>query len=91
MMGYGYGYGYPMAGYGGFGVLHAVASIFWIVVLVALVVMTVRFFRGKPMLKCKDWCHLCGGNHALDTLRERYAKGEIDKVEFEEKKKDLSA
>lgn len=53
---------------------------FWIL-LIVLVVWIVREVSGRnsnPESK------------ALDILKERYAKGEINKEEFEVKKKDLS-
>jgi putative membrane protein len=80
MMGYG--------GYEGFGVIHAIFSIFWAVFLVAIIITAVRWLKsGKS-----PWHHMghhCWGNAALDILSERYAKGEINKEEFEERRKVL--
>lgn len=79
MMGY-YGYG-PGWGYmGGFGWIFMV--IFW-ALIVAGVVALIR-------LGSQSGRHHRGENSALEILKERYAKGEIDRKEFEEKKKDLS-
>jgi putative membrane protein len=68
----------------GFGWGHWVFGIlFWVVILLVIV----GLFRGLSgnIGGRGD----SGRKTALDILKERYARGEIDKKEFEEKKRDL--
>lgn len=67
--------------WGGFGGLFML--FFWILVLVGLA-LSIKWL----------WEHTGGKSSqsresALDILKKRYAKGEITKEEFEEKKKDI--
>ena len=73
----GHGWGWGM----GFGMIGMV--LFWALVIFGIVVLVRRLggssaSSGPPLSKT-----------ALDILNERYARGEIDKQEFEEKKRDL--
>lgn len=79
MMGFGYGYG---AGW--LGVILMI--LFWVLVIVAIVA-----FVGWLVRQAKITTHNNdNGNQAIDILKERYAKGEINKEEFKAKKKDLA-
>lgn len=71
-------------GTGGFGGILMV--VFWILILVGLIFL----IRWLIQSTGRDKTTGSGGNRALEILKERYAKGEIDKEEFESKKKDLS-
>lgn len=69
---------------GSFGILMVLVMILWWAIIISLIVWGIKWaarqFGG-------DSYH--GKNSALEILKERYVKGEINKSEFEEKKKDL--
>ncbi len=72
--------------YGGWGVAGFLWTILWWAIIIFGVILLVRWLGcGRGGGRCDD------GRAPLDILKERYAKGEIDKREFEEKKKDLEA
>ena len=75
--------GYYGWGWGGMGIA---MLMFWGLLIAAIVVLF-RYSRGNG--------GPCGGRmrekSALDILKERYARGEIEREEFEQKKKDLES
>lgn len=85
---YGYGnmYGYNYMMRGGFvhGFFGWIFMLLWWALIIAGIVFVIRWLRGKGTGN--------GGAHsALTILHERYAKGEIKKEEYEEKKKVLES
>ncbi len=70
---------------GGFGWMWLM-PILWIVVLGLIVWAVVAGVSGQGGSKSSDYSK---EDSALEVLKRRYARGEIDKEEYEEKKKDL--
>lgn len=68
--------------YGGFGWIFMVL---WLVLIIAGIIALARWVSGHPRMNGHPH-----GKTALDVLKDRYAKGEIDRKEFEEKKRDLN-
>lgn len=85
------GYGYGMMGpgmmgnfgWGGFTGMGIGMVLFWGLVIWCVVAMS----RGVGSSCCTGVSTQSGS--ALEILKKRYAQGEIDKKEFEEKKKDF--
>lgn len=83
-----WGYGPNMMGYGqwgGGGWLMPFGGLFWILVLIVVIVLIVRLVR-EPR-----WLHPPGEHRSpgLDVLEERYARGEIGRDEYLQKKRDI--
>ena len=79
---YEWGWGmHPMMwGAWGFGMMFMMV-LFWVLVIIGIV-LAIRWLTNQRREKPSD--------SALEILRQRYARGEIDKEEFEAKKRDLS-
>lgn len=73
MMGWG-------GGWGILGVLHML--LWWVLIILGIVVLARWAFGGGPGRGPSE-------DRAIAILRERYARGEIDKAEFEARKRDL--
>jgi putative membrane protein len=89
-MGYGYGPGWGImngwgGGYGyGYGLIHMAVSAAVIVGVVVLTIWAVRTMSGSGAHAVQ--AHRSAG---LDVLEERYARGEVNRDEYLQKKKDI--
>jgi len=93
MMGQGYGCApgegqyYPNRHYnmmrGGWGIFMFIFMLIFLVLVIAGIVLLVRYLSPHSISKPSQG--------ALEILKLRYARGEIQKAEFEEKRKDLES
>lgn len=85
-----WGYGYNHMGYWDIG--DVIGIIFAILIIILVIGLIKRMVWGGRMHRhCRLW-EMSGENKtAIDILKERYAKGEIKKEEFEQMKKDIES
>ncbi len=74
-------YGYGM-GWGWFGPILMIA--FWALVILGIIYLVKALAGGRSLGSTKE-------ETALDILKKRYAKGEVDAEEFARKKKELES
>lgn len=78
-------WGYGSSGWGW--LMMILGSLFWIALLALIVVALMRLWPGASAFQSSAPQE----DEALEILRQRYARGEIDAEEFERKRRDLLA
>ncbi len=78
-----YGWGWGMGG------MLVGMVLFWVVFIAAIVMLVRCMMRCGGAGQRSDAGRRQRENTALDILKERYARGEIEREEFEQKKRDL--
>jgi putative membrane protein len=85
-MGYGYGPGWGMMGGWGYG-YGPIHMIVWIVIVAAVIALCAWMMRSVCMPGMHR--HVVAHSPGLDVLEQRYARGEINRDEYLQKKQDL--
>lgn len=86
MWGYGPNYGMMGYGYGGYGSIHMIIWVVIFVVIVAGLVWLVRSMSGGGASGIA-----ARRSAGVEVLEERYARGEINRDEYLQKKRDILA
>ena len=62
-------------------------GVFWILIIIGLLFFFMKWFSRNS--RTGPLGILSGEANSMEILKERYARGEIDRKEFEQKKHDL--
>lgn len=84
---YGYGNGWGMMG-DGYGSMGGFNLVFWLLAFVLLAGAVVWFMRSSPSIRMGRQAS-AGPTSGLDLLEQRYARGEVNREEYLQKKDDL--
>ena len=76
----GTGYDYGMMGGGGW----------WFMPILGIIFLGLIIWAVVALIRGQSGSQSTGADSALEMLKRRYARGDIDKEEYEQKKKDLS-
>lgn len=80
-----WGYMGDWSGWGGMGLGMIGMSLFWILLIVLIVALVKGVWGGGASANGRP------EHTPLDILKQRYARGEIEREEFEQKRRDLSS